>query len=452
MMYYSLTAKGGNSNVHTGERVYNANPLFSIGQLTSSNIRIPCPDDILPQCFCVIVKNSLVDGWQLIRKSDFYSVSVNEAPVEYICNLHDGDVISVCDNTFVFNAYSDDKYIEGLGVVSAGSSLSLLSVIVVVLIVAIGVVASVFGFQKYIHNQNHFTSDDNTEIISSVHKIVVGEILFQRHTPEDAEGLYQTIDSIEPDSISVGTCFFTRDSLCVTARHCVEAWIDYDAWGDNTDIRTLPKQVQWAVMSEQSQLEEADTLYRIVSRCQVLHEDSCIYSFTSDMCSYNKSRDIIARMGNDGLPWRIIYPLYSRKDVELGDFAFVKTCIKGAFELATEECLSDMNDDEDGETRIYGFPKTNHGNLWDYQTVSHINLPEKEDGQFVQCLQLTVNGTSGFSGSPVICKKKGKMLVVGIFSKIDDFADSKNVFYAVPATEVSQYNPEKANETKQYRR
>lgn len=452
MRYYSITVKRASGNLYTGERFCNAHTPLSIGQQPSANIKIPCNEDVMPQCFCLIVEKGSGKEWQLIRKSDFYPVKVNGVDVDFICNLNDGDSISVTDADFSFKIHNDDNYAEGQGLVHAGAKKKRWQILLwccsLVAVLAISI-----GYQKINENMTHFTSADNSDVKQSVYKIVVSDIILQMHTPADADGAYVDVDTYEPDSVSIGTCFFTEDSLCVTARHCVQPWVDFSGWSDNTTIMDLPQDVFWAVLAERSQMEQADTLYRVVSRCKVMDGDSCIYEFTSDECNFNMSRDIIARMGNERLPWRIIYPLYSRKNVELGDFTFVKTSRRGALSLATDEYLSSISNEEKAERRIYGYPKTNNGNLWEYQDIANISIPERdEDGYFSRCIQLTVNGTSGYSGAPVIEKKNGTMMVVGIFSKMDDFVDNKNTFYAVPATEVSQYNHVKANETKQYRR
>lgn len=451
MRYYSLTVKTGNGMLQPGSRIFNAEAPLTIGQLESSDIHLPCDEDMLPQCFCTIVKDTNGNGWLLIKKSDFYAVSVNSQDIDYICRLNPKDVISVEGNAFVFNVFDDDKYIEEQGVVLINPNRKIWQVLLL-LSALILIIAGILGYQMYSQTMSHFTSSDNTDIRSSVYKIIVSEILLQQHTPADKDGEYYTIDSFEPDSLSTGTCFFSKDSLCITARHCVEPWLDYSGWADNIKMEDLPKAVSWAVLSEKNQIEQADTLYRIVSHCQVIDEDSCIYEFTTDTVSFNRSRDIVAHMGDEQLPWRFIYPLFSKKDVELGDFAFVKTDRRGKLDLATEDYLIRMDCDEDSGKRIYGFPKTNHGNQWEYQEISHISIPEKQDNRFTQCLQLNVNGTSGYSGAPVIEKKNGKLMVIGIFSKIDDFVDSKNTFYAVPANEVSQYNQIMSDEKKQYRR
>lgn len=459
MKYYSLTVQKGAGELRTGERFCNALKPLTIGQQASADIHLPLAEELLPQCFCSIVKTAEGSGWLLIRKSDFYAVMVNDEEIDFICRLNDGDTICAGECTFVFCAHDDDRYVEGQGVVRQNAQWSK-GMVLLWFCSLVLVVAALIGYQVYSKNMGNFTSTEKDEIQASVYKIAVKEIILQRHIAGDAAGLYQTVYTYEPDSMSIGTCFFTQDSLCVTARHCVEPWVDYNGWSENSTMSDLPQDIRWVAMAEQSQLEQSDTLYRVVSRCQVLDGDSCIYEFTSDKCNFNRSRDIITHMGNEGVPWRIIYPLYARKNVELGDFAFLKTLRRGTLLLATESYIADLANDDDYVARIYGFPKTNHGNLWEHQDVSQIMVPksegevspQQEEPSFDKCLQLIVNGTSGFSGAPVIVKKNGSMMVVGIFSKIDDFVDSKNVFYAVPSNEVSQYNPAKANETIQYRR
>lgn len=451
MRYYSITVCSNANGLHAGERFCKAQTPLSIGQQASADIQLPCIGDLLPQCFCLILPSAAGDGWNLVRKSDFYAVKVNGEEIDHIYRLNDGDTITTEGCTFVFHTHNDDNYVEGQGLLRSAPShhwgRTLLWCISLLAVLAISI-----GYPMLSKNMNSFTSSNISEVRSSVYKIVVSEFMLQRHTPDDSLDVFRTIDSYEPDSVSIGTCFFTCDSLCVTARHCVEPWIDYSDWTDNTTMNDLPQDVYWAILSEQSQMEQSDTLYRIISRCQVMDDDSCICEFTSDKCLFNRSRDIIARMGDERLPWRIVYPLYSRQDVELGDFAFVRTERKGELELATDTYLASVTNDEETEIRIFGYPRTNHGNLWESQTVSEIKIPEKLENGYDRCIQLTVGGTSGYSGAPVIVKKNGKMMVVGIFSKIDDFVDSKNKFYAVPANEVSQYNPKANNEAKQYRR
>lgn len=443
MKYYSLTCRSLGKNFQMGERLYRSLSSLSIGQLTSSEVQLPCPDDLLPQSFCTIVPYA--GGWKLLKQTDYYPLRVNGTEVHYACVLHDADVINVEGVEFLFSTFDDDRYIEGCGLVIADAKDGLVQLLKWIVPLIVVIVCSLL----YIYigkTDNSFSAADTEAARASVYKIMVEEIELQQHTPDLAEGEYLAIDSVVLDSVSVGTCFFTTDSLCVTARHCVEPWIDYEGWSDDAKFSDLPKPIQWAVLTEQSQQMMADTLYRVVSHCQVLDGDSCIYEFTSADCSFNRSRDIIVNMTDDCLPWRVIYPLYNRKDVELGDFVFLHTNRAGHLSLADEALLTD-DAVEACPVRIYGFPRKNDGNVWDYQQVGAMFMPQRqEDGYFEGCIRLSVAGTSGFSGSPVIVKKKGRLNVVGVFSKIDSFDEGKNTYYAVPVNEITNYNPEKANE------
>lgn len=451
MRYYSITIIRRSDGQRAGERFYNAHAPLSIGQQASADVHLPCDDDLLPQCLCTILHEAELDCWYVVRKSDFYRVTVGGEEVDYIRSLRDGDTIQVDGCTLAFHTHDDDNYVEGQGLLRTypGDRWRRMLVWGLSLLV---VLAISIGYPLLRGRMHTFTTADKAEVRSSVYTLVVGEYILQSHVRGDAQGVFRTVDSYESDSLSVGTCFFTCDSLCVTARHCVEPWIDFAAWPDSITTATLPKEVGWAIMAERSQLEQSDTVYRLVTRCRVMDGDTCIYEFTSADCKFNRSRDIIARLGDEGLPWRIVYPLYSRKDVELGDFAFVKTCRKGALQLATDTYLTALGDDDDGEVRIFGFPRTNYGNEWDTQLVSDMKMPQMEADGYDRCIQLTVDATSGYSGAPVVVKRGGQMMVVGIFSKIDDFVDSMNKYYAVPANEVSQYNQEANYGTKQYRR
>lgn len=448
MKYYSLTVKNNYGNLHAGECFCNAVKPLTIGQLNSSNIILPCLDDLLPQNFCTI-KATESDCWILIKQTDFYPVKVNDKALDCACHLSDGNVISLNGISFVFNVHDDDNYVEAQGIIRHTSRQNKKQ-IVIWCCSLFAILAISIGYPMLKESRNSFTSGDDNAIRASLCKLEVEEVILQRHTPEDKDGEYHDVDSYLLENKSVGTCFLTTDSLIVTARHCVEPWLDFNGWEDNTTLTDLPQDVYWAVIAERSQLEQADTLYRVVSKCQIITSDStCIDTFTSDQFSYNRSRDIISHMGTERLPWRVIYPLYHKKDVELGDFAFIKTKHKGELTLATMEYLSDIKDKEESGVRIYGFPKKIHGNRCEYQEAA---LVLRGSDISKECIQLKVNGTTGYSGAPVIEKRDGRMLVVGVFSKIDDFDDSKNTFYAVPANEISQYNPIEANEKKQYRR
>lgn len=444
MKYYSLTVKNNYGKLHAGECFCNAIKPMSIGQLNTSNIVLPCADDLLPQNFCTI-KGATSGSWILIKQTDFYPIKVNDNIVSCVCRLNTGDIISMGGVVFEYKVHEDGGYSEAHGIVKTQTiNTKLLIGACTGLLMLIAIICG--GFFWWHNVWNEFTDKDEESIQLSVFKIEVGKFLYQINTPQDKEGVYSNVDSCILDSVFVGTCFYTTDSLLVTARHCVEPWVDFYDWGQNIEKKNLPQYIQWVINSETSQLLQADTLYRVISQCRVLDGDSLVCEFTSDKCSFNRSRDILTTLGDEQLPWRFLYPLYSRRDVELGDFAFLKSNIAGKLDLAVNEDLNSV----DGKMYIYGYPKTNHGNNLEHEDVRSIILPKRDsDGNYSECIELNVHGTNGYSGSPVIEKKNGKLKVIGIFSKEDDY--DPGTFYAVPANEVSQYNPKTSHENNQYR-
>ena len=71
-----------------------------------------------------------------------------------------------------------------------------------------------------------------------------------------------TGDTLHIDSCEYmvsGTAFITDDSLLVTARHCVEPWLNVDSIpADSSKIESLP--VKWALMAETRNQEEIDSI------------------------------------------------------------------------------------------------------------------------------------------------------------------------------------------------
>lgn len=451
MKYYSISFRTDTENHRAGEKLYSSAAPVTIGQLPSADIVLDCDDDTMPLNICTIIADGTGGRWLLVKRTDFHQVTVNGGDIHYARVLKDGDMLAIGKYRFTINLHDDDKYIPGQGIVVVRSKLSnkhlALWYLSLILVVGAGI-----GYRMLHFTRNNFTRNDELAIESSVHKIEVSDIILQIHTPEDPDGIYRNYDIFELDSVCVGTCFLTEDSLYVTARHCVEPWLDFRGWPDKVTFDKLPKYVQWLIKAEESRLEQADTLYRVASRCRIIDNGSCIHEFTSDECSIDRSRDILVHMGDERLPWRIIYPLFERKDVELGDFAYKKADMAGALKLADFTFISGLHGDDKGAKRLYGFPRKNYGNEWEYQNIDRIVVLQPEDGHFKRNLQLKVEGTLGYSGGPVIIKKDGQTLVVGIFSKKDDYDDSHSTSYAVPVTEITNHKKGGQNERAQYRR
>lgn len=449
--YYSLTFRTPCLDHKFDDRIKNADYPLTIGQKSTADIQLPCPKDLIPETFASILPDASQNCWYIVRGTDYYDIKVNDESLSFATILHDGDIITfdtsdkpvkllfhVCDDEH----YSSDSGITYNKVRITKKSIALYSVLMLALVSLISLIP------LYLRHLETFNDDDASIISKSVYQINVESVMLQVHTPDDAEGVYRTIDSRTPDEASYGTCFFTQDSLCVTARHCVEPWLAYEGWTGDENVEELPIEVQWAIRSEQSIEEESDTLYRVVAYCSVMDGDSCIYSFTSDQCKMDRSRDDITHLGPRQLPWRVIFPMFSRRDIELGDFAFVKTSVRGELNLAKSKEMNRLLT-PDKNCRLVGYPKENTIKRTTQDCHVLDGLEYDDAGKPNECIRLEVRGNDGDSGGPVIVKSKGHLYVVGILSKKDDHHDG--IFFAVPSTEITNFT-EKRDEAPRYRR
>lgn len=447
MKYYCLTFRTTCGSYSVGSKIFNAENALFIGQQESADIRITCSATMLPQSFAVILPNSSNVSWRLVRQTDFYDVKVNGTIVDYACVLADGDEIElVCDTPLKlrFSLHDDAGYEAAHGIDYRKKS-----TYGYIAIAAIFLASLVAGVLAFTHNSDKFSPSDMTDMKQSVYMIRVTNILLQMHSSDMAAGTYETVEVKEPTTASHGTCFYTIDSLCVTARHCIEPWLTYN-WSELQDTTDIPLEVKWSLRAETSVLNQQDTIYRVVSSCEICDADSVIATCSSNDFNFNRSRDEIVRLWDEGYVWRNIYPLFNRKDVELGDFAFMKTDRAGNLNLAVIN-YKDPWAYNSVEKKIIGYPKTNQVER-SMVEVDNIYMPLLDkDNNPTTDIKLKVDATEGYSGSPIVIKKNGELRVIGVLSKSDDY-DRSNTFYAVPASEITNYDKERANEQIRYRR
>lgn len=449
--YYSLTFRTPCLDRKFGDKIKNADYPLNIGQKSTAEIQLPCPEDLIPETFATIMPKEGQTGWYIVRRTDYYDIKINGESLSYARVLQDGDILCFENKDRVikllFNVSDDGHYSADNGIIYnkvkiTRRSLAIYSLLMLFVVILLSILPG------YLRQLETFNDDDIATISKSVYQIDIDSVMLQMHTPADADGVYQTIESRMPDESSYGTCFFTKDSLCITARHCVEPWLAYEGWTGDEDITELPIEIQWAIKSEQSIEEEADTLYRVITFCSVMDGDSCIWQFTSDQCKIDRSRDEIAHLSPQQLPWRVIFPMFSRRDVELGDFAFLKCPVIGDMELVRPVDVKDMLVTT-RECKLVGYPKENTIKRTTQQCRILDGIELGEDNTVQECIRLEVRGNDGDSGGPVIVKHNGSLYVIGILSKRDDHHDG--IFFAVPTTEITNYTDQK-DETPRYRR
>lgn len=449
--YYSLMFRTPCLEHKFGDKIKNADSPLNIGQKSTADVQLPCPNDFIPETYATILPDANQNHWYIVRRTDYYDIEVNGESLCYAKILQDGDIIT-CFTTdkpvkLLFHICNDEHYSADMGITYNKAGITKRAIALYSMLILI-FVSLVSFLPIYLRHLESFNNNDAIVISKSVYQINVDSVMLQMHTPDDSVGVYHTIESRTPDEASYGTCFFTQDSLCVTARHCVEPWLAYEGWTGDENVKDLPIEVQWAIQSEQSIEEYADTLYRVVSYCSVMDGDSCIYSFTSDQCKIDRSRDDITHLGRQQLPWRVIFPMFSRRDVELGDFAFFKSQVRGDLTLAESKKIAEVFA-SNKDCRLVGYPKENtiRRTVQEGRILDALELGEDKDAE--ECIRLEVRGNDGDSGGPVIVKSKGHLYVVGILSKRDDHHDG--IFFAVPITEITNYNENK-DEAPRYRR
>lgn len=450
MRYYSLTFLVSCDGHTVGSRLFNAENSLFIGQQESADIHLVCRAGLLPQPFAVILPNDNGESWRLVRQTDFYNISVNGTSVDYACLLTDGDVIEMAADKPLklrFSLHDDTSYDSAMGIDYRQKSRTRKIATGLLLVVAI-LASFIAGLLAFSRDADKFTEADIADLENSVYMIRVEGIMLQMHTPAMVAGAYETIEWTEPSTPTYGTCFFTYDSLCITARHCIEPWLIFD-WSLQHDASDIPDEVKWALKAETSVFNREDTTYRVVTECKIYDGKNCILTCQSSDFNFNRSHDDIIRLFDEGYVWRNINPLFSRRDMELGDFAFMKTERKGELRLKNFERDTTWRYDAK-EKKLAGYPKTNNVER-SIINVDNVFKPELREWRPVTNIKLKVDATEGYSGAPVIVKEEGKMHVIGIMSKSDDY-DESNIFYAVPSSEITNYNKEEANEKIIYRR
>ena len=300
------------------------------------------------------------------------------------------------------------------------------------------------------HDGRQLKKVDMGQYEASLFRIAVDSIYLTMDTLVGGQWQERLLASGELSGSHVGTCFLTKEGYFVTARHCLEPWLDDDAWDGSALNSKTPIEIRFAAQAETWNRTEGANRYHVKSRCIISNEQEN-YEFYSTEFGMNKSRDQVLRLGSDRNPiyWRTITPLASRRDMELGDFAYVKapTGVAGSLEAATMTDMLRFKAQDDKDIAVLGFPVSDHG------VASHMSIVYGNCQQFDfdsvddtrrGCMMMTAPVNRGNSGGPVLAYVGKRVMVIGIVSKADAQA-SQETFWAVPITEVEQSRKEKVD-------
>ena len=451
-MYYRLTYKASSMKDKKGDVFLNGNKPLSIGQGVACDIQLPDYGMYEPQVFASILPKETGDGWILVKRTDCCRIQVNAKEVAIAQTLNNGDVLSVSDETvdekFRFEMFDDGEFDGKSGLVykKHKSNRFIVAMTLIMSVLALGIAA----YTIVSSNHKYIRHSDWSQYGSSIYQITVDSVYLICDSIIDGTNCSVVVEYIELQQVFVGTTFLctddkTGDTLFVTARHCVEPWINDNKWDGVSDKAKMSPEVRLATRAETCNRYAGYDKYILKAHC-VLSKGLERYEYYSTDFFMNKSRDLVLRLGtpDNALYWRTIIPIAHRRDMELGDFAYVKAKNLIGKESVTTISLADWDDivsfNKSGEREIavMGFPLND--NDTNKPTVVYGNYMDLEMNDSIKtldgCLKLSAPINRGNSGGPVFAIIGNEIKVIGIVSKADGRAD-QGVFWAVPITEVT---------------
>lgn len=434
---FSLKYGKSDSTHKKGELVVVRSGELRIGQQEDCEVRFTNRTDFEDEQYAVIRPTHNEGEWQIIPVSEYVDVYVNGVPVILLHHLNDGDRISFdCeDQELVFKICRFDASDTAKGVVVVpaphfAKSFALLTALTLVLLSLLG------GYVFKVGSAERNTNRMLNALRESVLQVSVDSVIFVERT-SDGEKVLRTFSYLEEEGAVInGTAFLTSDSRIVTARHCIEPWLNdlnvADA-GMPEDLACRPS--RWAMEAETyNQTHESDTSYAVVAICNFSGgrngSGESVRSHRSSDFFVDRTRDLIVEKGDfkNVFYWRSIEESGLSKEMMLGDVAWARTDIAGQLALAGEDTVDELLT---GRQHFYfiGYP--------DHKTMRGLNVTEGHmQMEFEKGGMIAHDGNliHGYSGAPAIVLKGQKAYVVGIVTRID--ANGGGRSYSVPVNEL----------------
>ena len=256
----------------------------------------------------------------------------------------------------------------------------------------------------------------------------------------------------------VGTAFLTTEGQLVTARHCLEPWLDVTSATpmDTTEHSSTPLPVKMALQAVTNNIVaesmDDDTRWEMVSYCSLRKpelSDSVVLCFTSSDFIMDKSRDLIMEYGDyeHQYFWRNIKATPSKTDMMLGDIAFMADATerlhtKGTIPLASKQEMRRLCRKANRHLNILG--RTDNQTSREIEWLNarlKVTLTKKYYKDDYPNVDITHDGdlSRGFSGGPVMTRQGlFGWRAVGVVSVTD--SKNGNWFYSVPTTEIERMN------------
>lgn len=447
--YYTLRYERNDVYHKAGDRIANADNMLYIGQTDSCDIRIGNENQYEDAVFAVIEKRNDGKGWKLITISPYkeHEVRVNGIPVHHVCFLRNGDRISFVGQRqeLTFNTHEDGMYMSsGVTLLGKRDNRAFL---------AWQAVISLF-LATFVLNHLYYRPMSGRMIESakqSVFQIKVDSVkLLACH--DDSIITCRTAKLTK----EYGTAFLTTEGYLVTARHCIEPWLNLpNGTRLDTSCKATPLHIRMALEAVTRNViaeSKGDSVgWQVVSYCSLRKpevNDSVLLRFTSSEFIINDSRDHIMEFGDFSHQyfWRSIKVRPHRTDMMLGDFAFLPHASEllnqtGTIKMATKEEMLKLCQKVNRDLIIMGRSSNNTESRQLQSLPAHLLLQITEanchDGYPNIVLAHDGDILPGFSGGPVMTRQGFfGWRVIGVVSVTDDNND--NWYYSVPISEIER--------------
>ncbi len=438
--YYTLRYEHTDALHKAGDMLANADNVLHIGQAEGCDVRLPNVSQYEDAEWAVIERVEGADEWKLIRTSPYreHEVRVNGMPVTYVHFLQKGDCISFegLRQELLFDIREDDLY-TSTGIMPTPRR-SRVGVIWMSLLSA-----ALMAIGAYLFVSRPMTDDMIDAAKQSVLQIKVDSICLIC-----VQGGDTTVAASCRTDIG-GVAFLTTDSLLVTARHCIEPWLNIPDTLTLDTLTTEPEFVRMALKAETlNSLGEDDCQWQVVSYCSLWQTQpnlSYLFSATSQEFCMDKSRDLVMELGDYDhyYVWRSISARPRRTDMMLGDIACMKVTTAlmenpcGSIRLAKPQEMQRLCGKAGRDLVILGSPVATLDGHDIEISRDELRRPLRftEDGRPETVLSHNGEIAPGFSGGPVLTKC-GVMdwCAVGVISATD--RKNANRCYSVPVTEL----------------
>ena len=452
--YYSLRFERNDALHKAGEQLINADATLRIGQTDECEVRLPNATQYEDALLAVIRKDD--EGWCLIRVSPYqeHEVRVNGLPVDYVHRLSDGDRLAFCTmaQELLFTVRSDDHYTSnGVVLVKKGFPRWLVAALVALPLLLFG---ALFLFIDNNKSKIQLTEEMIDTACRSVFQIRVDSVELVAIAGGDTTRMEMCDYEVS------GTAFLTADSLLVTARHCIEPWLNTpDSLLLDTAQLSMP--AKWALQAETRRQMEDSVQWHLISHCSILQLDSSslfICNITSDDFHMDTSRDEVIEFGDFDSQyfWRSIVARPRRADMMLGDIAYLRATPQlmaqpmGTIRRSNAEEMRTLLRKPNRPLVILGFPETDNVGAKDPENSKdelRKRMQFDQDGWPETVLAHNGQIGPGFSGGPVLVRDGSDWCVVGVISVTDK--KNRDRTYSVPITEIDRMEKQMTDEQRE---